>query len=243
MPLRSLSALFLLLAVLAFLLSPAAPLVPTFVWVGVAIVFGAAGLVLRLRSPAPRPAPPIRDPVRTDPASSLEALRAEKDRLFRVDPGSPLRPEQQATFRGLRYYPIDPNAALIVRVQEFAERRAVPMMTNAGQVMDFLRWGEVHFTWNGEACRLTVYRADPDDPNLFVPFSDATSGGETYRAGRYLELLDRGDGTYLLDFNRAYNPYCAYNADWSCPLPPAENRLPVAIEAGEKTFETRAEGP
>lgn len=233
---RSLSSLFFLLAVLAFLLSPAAPFAPTFVWVGAAILLGIFGIVLRVRSPSVPPAPPIHDPVRTDPASSVEALRAEKDRLFRYDPGSPLRPEQQAMFTGLHYYPVDPAAALIVRVHEFDDHPAVPLMTNAGPVMDYLRWGEVRFTWQGEPCRLTVYRADPDDPSLFVPFTDATTGIETYAGGRYLELLERGDGSCVLDFNRAYNPYCAYNADWSCPLPPAENRLPVAIRAGEKIF-------
>lgn len=234
---RTLSSVLFLAALLAILVSPTGLLVPTVVWLGLAVVFGIAGLAVRGRIPSSAAARPVHDPVRTDVAASLEALRAEKDRLFRVDPGSPLTAEQRATFRGLRYYPIDPDAALIVRVEEFADHPPAPLGTNAGQVLEYLRWGEVRFTWQGEPCRLTVFRADPDDPNLFVPFRDATSGGETYGGGRYLELLDRGDGTYLLDFNRAYNPYCAYNAEWSCPLPPPENRLPVPVRAGEQAFE------
>ncbi len=244
MPARSLSSLLFLLALVAFLASPFAPLLPTAVWVALALLLAIAGLVFRFvvgRSPA---AASFHDPVRIDAAPSLETLRAEKDRLFKYDPGSPLRPDQRAPFTGLRYFPVDPNAAMIVRVQLFSEHPAVPIPTNAGQVLDYLRWGEVRFDWQGEPCRLTVYRADPGDPNLFVPFADTTTGKSTYGAGRYLELLDREDGAYLLDFNRAYNPYCAYNADWSCPLPPAENRLPVAIEAGERTFdETDTEVP
>ncbi|MCS6800557.1 MAG: DUF1684 domain-containing protein [Chloroflexota bacterium] len=243
MRVRALSSLFLLAALAAFLLSPIGLLVPTAIWVGAAILLGAIGIGLWLRAPRALPAAPLRDPVRAaEDGEPLEALRAERDRLFRYDPGSPLRPEQRERFAGLRYYPVDPSAVLTVHVEEFADHPAVPLVTNAGQVMEYLRWGEVRFVWQGVACRLTVYRADPDDPTLFVPFADTTNGSETYGGGRYLELLDRGDGSYLLDFNRAYNPYCAYNDEWSCPLPPAENRLPVAIRAGEKRFDLGGAG-
>ena len=84
---------------------------------------------------------------------------------------------------------------------------------------------------------LTIFKDQRSD-NLFLPFADATSGNETYGAGRYLEIEMQNEGQLLVDFNYAYNPYCAYNENWSCPLTPAENRLSVAIRAGESLFET-----
>jgi uncharacterized protein (DUF1684 family) len=234
---RPLASLMLLGALLALLLAPLAPGLPTFAWVGLALVLGGAGLFLRWRlPPAPR-AGAFADPIRLGGGESLLALRAAKDRLFKEDPDSPLLPAQRARFTGLRYYPPDPAAVLVVQVHEFAEHPPARLVTNTGQPFDYLRWGEVHFTWQGVDCRLTVYRADPGDPTLFAPFGDLTNGQTTYGGGRYVELVERADGSYVLDFNRAYNPYCAYNSGWSCPLPPPENRLPVAIEAGERAFE------
>jgi uncharacterized protein (DUF1684 family) len=108
------------------------------------------------------------------------------------------------------------------------------METTKGREQVYNRYGVVHFQVDGQAAQVTLY-ASEGSHELFVPFRDATSGKETYGAGRYLDLHKRGD-EIVIDFNYAYNPYCAYNPDWSCPLPPAENWLKVPIRAGEKSF-------
>ncbi len=98
-----------------------------------------------------------------------------------------------------------------------------------------MRWAKVAFSVDGAPAELTVYK-DSSQGSLFLPFADATSGDETYGAGRYVEPDAQPDGTLLIDFNYAYNPYCAYNEAWTCPITPAENRLRVPIRAGEKNF-------
>ena len=117
-----------------------------------------------------------------------------------------------------------------------ADPQVVPMQTSTGDEAEYLRWARIRFTVGGDEAQLTVYR-DPSSGGYFLPFQDANAGGETYGAGRYLDLEARDDGRLHVDFNYAYNPYCAYNERWSCPLPPAENRLTVALRAGEKIFD------
>jgi uncharacterized protein (DUF1684 family) len=105
---------------------------------------------------------------------------------------------------------------------------------------DALRYGYFEFDAGGKMCRVQVYRTieniQAGGRELFIPFRDATSGQETYGAGRYLDLRENTTGAYELDFNKAYNPYCAYTETYSCPVPPAENTLPIPIPAGEKTY-------
>ena len=111
------------------------------------------------------------------------------------------------------------------------------MQTTTGGEQTYHRAGVVRFDLEGEPAKVTLY-ASPEMHELFVPFRDATSGNETYGAGRYLEVEPPDErGNVVVDFNDAYNPYCAYNPEWSCPIPPGENWLPVAIRAGERTFE------
>lgn len=115
------------------------------------------------------------------------------------------------------------------------------MATNTGEIRSGLRYGYFEFRVEGQDCRLQVYRLEdaPDTGGgayLFVPFRDATSGIETYGAGRYIDLKENTSGVYDLDFNRAYNPYCAYNAQFSCPVAPADNTLKVPVRAGEKKY-------
>ena len=116
----------------------------------------------------------------------------------------------------------------------------VRLGTNTGEIRSGLRYGYFDFQVGGQECRLQVYRLEEalesGSPQLFVPFRDATSGHETYAAGRYIDLKENTSGIYDLDFNRAYNPSCAYNTDFSCPVPPAENTLKVPIRAGEKKY-------
>jgi len=163
--------------------------------------------------------------------NQLLAQRRQKDDFFRQHPQSPLTPEQQAVFDGLRYYDPNPDLDLTVQVEPFPQREMISMQTNTGTVQHFERYGQFTFMVEGQPARLTIYRADY---GFFLPFVDAGAGTETYAAGRYLEPEHLGDNRFQVDFNAAYNPFCAYNDGWVCPVTPAENRLSVHIRAGEK---------
>lgn len=165
--------------------------------------------------------------------SALTDYRREKDDFFRTHPQSPLTPGQRSAFRGLAYYDEAPELAIVIEPEPFAEPEVIDMQTSTGDSARYLRWARVRFDVDDHPAELTVYR-NPGSDEMFLPFQDANAGGETYGAGRYLDVSQLPDGKLLLDFNYAYNPYCAYNDGWSCPLPPAENRLHVAIRAGEK---------
>ncbi|HET9848286.1 MAG TPA: DUF1684 domain-containing protein [Candidatus Dormibacteraeota bacterium] len=167
-------------------------------------------------------------------ANELKHFRAEKDRVFATDPHSPLTPEQRRSFHGLNYF--EENPALVIRasVDRNVDPEEVPMATSSGDEQIYRRYGVVRFKVDDEPAEVFLY-ASEDSDELFVPFRDATSGHETYGAGRYLELHTHGDDL-TIDFNYAYNPNCAYDEAWSCPLPPRENWLKVPIRAGEKAF-------
>jgi uncharacterized protein (DUF1684 family) len=167
--------------------------------------------------------------------SILDEFRRQKDEFFRRDPHSPLTPEQRQAFKGLAYFPENPALKLVTAIDEFEDKARVTMITSTGGVQDYLKYGQFTFQVDGQPATLQVYQ-DPDHGHLFLPFVDATAPEESYGAGRYLEIEQEPDGRFQVDFNLAYNPYCAYNPNWSCPVPPKENRLSVRIEAGEKRF-------
>ena len=169
--------------------------------------------------------------------SILEHFRLQKDEFFRTDPHSPLTPEQKTAFRGLNYFPHNPDLDLFVEVEVFAESEELQIPTNTGSVQTFERFGQFTFNIEGQEAALTIYR---NEYGFFLPFADALFGEETYGAGRYLEPEELPDGRFHVDFNLAYNPYCAYNPNWVCPVTPAENRLAVPIRAGEKIFQEGA---
>lgn len=168
--------------------------------------------------------------------TDLDEFRAEKDAYFRDDPSSPLPPELRAAFTGLRYYPEQPALQLAITPELLDEPEPVELQTSTGDAAPYVRWARIRFEVDGRPAVLTVYR-DPHAGHLFLPFVDVNAGGETYGAGRYVDVVPLPDGQLLVDFNYAYNPYCAYSPYWSCPIPPAENRLDVAIRAGEQAFE------
>jgi len=175
--------------------------------------------------------------------------RRQKDGAFKNGPESPLPDQDKADFRGLEYFPIDPSLRFRVKLNRYPAPRKVRIGTNTGEIRNALRYGWFEFEIEGRACRLQAYRMEEvgsGGPSLFIPFRDATSGKETYAAGRYVDLPENTSGVYTLDFNRAYNPYCAYGKDFSCPIPPPENALPVPVRAGERDYrvssrKTRAE--
>ena len=165
--------------------------------------------------------------------------------MFRSDekdangqPRSPLPPEQRATFTALPYYPF--NAAYRIPASLTPDPAAgnliIELPTSAQEMRRMRRVGTLRFTIAGTDLSLTAF-ADAETRSidqLFVPFGDATSGTETYGGGRYLELPRTPTGLYDLDFNLAYHPYCVFNPSYVCPVPPRENRLAIAIPAGEK---------
>ena len=165
--------------------------------------------------------------------ADLETFRREKDAFFRTDPMSPVIPEQRQSFLGLAHYPPADDLTFIITPEVYDDPESAVLQTSDGDTRTYERWANLPFEVDGEPVGLTLYR-DPDSGHLFLPFQDATSGRETYGAGRYLEVPVLEDGQLLLDFNYAYHPFCAYNPGYSCPIPPFENRLPVAIQAGER---------
>jgi hypothetical protein len=122
---------------------------------------------------------------------------------------------------------------LEVEVSEFPLKDSIEMQTTTGDIQVYQRYGRFRFTVDGQEAELTLYLGEF---GYFLPFIDNLAGKETYPAGRYLEPEPLGEGRFLIDFNLAYNPYCAYNDYWSCPLTPPENRLKVPVRAGEKIF-------
>ena len=166
--------------------------------------------------------------------SDLKRFREKKDAFFRQDHHSPLDEEQRKHFDGLNYFPENPDLRIQVEVDRIPEGDQIEIQTNTGDVQSYDRFGRFHFTVDGEVAELTVFQ---NEHGFFMPFADSLAGQETYGAGRYLEPELLADGRLLIDFNLAYNPYCAYNANWSCPITPAENRLSVPLKAGEMVFE------
>jgi uncharacterized protein (DUF1684 family) len=169
------------------------------------------------------------------------ARRREKDVSFASDPESPIPAAQRAAFRSLDYFPLDPAWRYAGSVERYATPERMTMVTTSGAPRPCERWGRVTFAREGRELTLQIYRLLdlPDRPGgegLFLPFKDRTTGNETYAAGRYVELEGPDDGPFVLDFNSAYNPSCAYGEPerFQCPVTPAENTLPIAVTAGER---------
>jgi uncharacterized protein (DUF1684 family) len=167
----------------------------------------------------------------------LSGYRERRDQFFGHHPHSPLTVEQRSRFAGLDYFPEREDLALTLELDESGETvgEEVDIPTTDGITKPFTRAGHVRFDLDGEPVTLTVFR-EGERGSLFIPFRDDSAGRETYEVGRYLEPQSRPDGTLDVDFNYAYNPFCAYGEGWSCPIPPDENRLGVVIPAGERAF-------
>jgi len=178
----------------------------------------------------------------SDPAAGWQLWRDTRDRLFRGHPQSPLEPADRAGFRGLRYFPYDPALRFLVRLDplaDAADEEALAGEDGMVRLRPFARTDGLRASLGSE---LTLYWIIGYGGGAFLPFADATNGGETYGAGRYLldsikgaDLGSAADGRLVLDFNFAYPPSCAYSPRWVCPLPPATNRLPRAVRAGERS--------
>jgi uncharacterized protein len=171
-----------------------------------------------------------------DPAAAWDRWRQTRDELFRSHPQSPLPSEARVGFGGLDYFPYDARLRFVVEVEP-CEPRGVDILGSAATRLSFTLAGVARC----DAGDLELYWLDGYGGGLFLPFGDATNGSETYGGGRYLLDTVKGadlgveDGEVVLDFNFAYNPSCSYDDRWACPLPPPENRLDLAIRAGERS--------
>ncbi len=146
------------------------------------------------------------------------------------------RAESALNFTGLNYYPIDPAWRIEAEFIPYREAKTIQVPSAIGTTTENLVPGEVRFEWNGEPHTLLPLSGGPEDPNYFYIFRDGTSGHGTYPAGRFLVSEAAKEGKVIIDFNRAYNPPCAFTPYATCPLPPRENWLTVAVEAGEKNY-------
>ena len=172
-------------------------------------------------------------------AAQLNKARGEKNRSFRQGVNSPLSTEQKTRFDSLKYYRAELAYVIASAISRNTGPDTVLIQMSDNRVEKYLNWGKANFEIDNKPQQLGIYlKATGKDSTLFIPFTDATNGHETYGGGRYLDAVipKRNETTLQLDFNRAYNPYCAYNDEYSCPVPPAGNRLSMAIPAGEKSF-------
>jgi len=182
----------------------------------------------------------------------LKAFRAKRDQFLKEDPHSPLKEADRKKFKGLLYYPINLQYAMAGSIERYPTEPKpiyVNLPNNKERERRYVKYGRFKFRWEGREYVLQIYRP-LGGGELFLPFKDKTSGTETSSDGRYLyiepmlggseSLPDRQAGTRteraLIDFNRAYNPFCAYSEKYTCPFAPKENWLEIPIQAGEKRF-------
>jgi uncharacterized protein len=166
--------------------------------------------------------------------------REEKDRFMKSSKESPFasKPED---YHGLLYYPPDPRYRIIADLNPIESKEIITLSTNTGEEQQYQQYAFAEFDLDGYHHKLLILEVMGSGPfrgKLFFAFGDETSAVETYGAGRYLDLEKvSGSATITLDFNKAYNPYCAYISNYSCPLPPSQNLLTIPIKAGEKTYQ------
>ena len=175
-------------------------------------------------------------PPADDYAQAVAAARAAKDDMLRTASGSPVPPDKRQLLLPLPYFAASPAYRVPASLAADPQTgRVLQMATSTGQPRPTQVMGTLQFVLLGRPLTLEAFAEEGSNgQRLFVPFTDETTGHETYAAGRYIDLDRTATGIYVIDFNTAYNPYCAYNPRYDCPVPPKENRLPVAIRAGEK---------
>ena len=168
----------------------------------------------------------------------LKAFREKKDQFFKENARSPLNKSDRKKFKGLIYYPIDLKYSMIGSIEKYpTEPKSIYVIlpTNKERGRKYVKYGRFKFKNKGKEYVLQIYTA-LGGGELFLPFKDKTSETETYPRGRYLYIESMLGGKVLVDFNRAYNPFCQYNEKYTCPFAPEENWLDTAIRAGEKRF-------
>jgi uncharacterized protein len=164
--------------------------------------------------------------------SQFEAHRAQWQAVMTMSEDSPLPEEKRATFEGPRFFAFDPSWRFVGDLERLRPPSFVQLPDTKGQSQAYVLYGRFPFERGGRVATLVVHRPVDHPDQYFIAFTDSTSGAETYGGGRYVHLDSLDTHRFVLDFNKAYNPYCAWDASWICPLPPAENALPFAVRAG-----------
>lgn len=173
---------------------------------------------------------------------TAQAFQSELNTEFANPEESPLTSEDLKSFKGLDFYPIDPKYKVEASFVRTPNEKTFKMKTSTTRTPEYVKYGELRFTLEGKACQLNLYqnieliKKEGYADYLFLPFFDLSCGQDSYIGGRYLDLrIPKGD-TLIIDFNKAYNPYCAYNHKYSCPIVPLENNLDLMVPAGVKKF-------
>ncbi|WP_348797421.1 DUF1684 domain-containing protein [Flavobacterium adhaerens] len=173
-------------------------------------------------------------------ATVVEKFQKDLNAEYADAKTSPLMAEDLAHFNSLDFYPINPKAFVVAKFIRTKNEKPFEMKTSTDRRPVYIKYGEAHFEFEGKQLKLNIYRnielskKEEYKDYLFLPFSDLTTGKESYIGGKYIDLrIPKGD-TIVIDFNMSYNPYCAYNFKYSCPKVPLENDLAVAIKAGVK---------
>ena len=160
-------------------------------------------------------------------------FRTENEQFFREGQGSPI--EDKTSFRGLNYFEPSAEYRILAGLERITTGDSVTMQMSDGKEETYAKYAHATFQLGGKSHRLLLLK-HAEDEKLFLPFADQTNGFDTYGGGRYLDLSLAGPEKLMIDFNFAYNPYCAYNKHYSCPLPPRDNFLNIDIRAGEKDY-------
>lgn len=179
---------------------------------------------------------------KNDFVSTIQKERKLKDLEFINKEESPLPQDKIATFKGLRYYKPNPKYIVEAEIIRYKLPDTIKMKTTTERLPLYIVYGRVHFVLNGKHHTLNIYQnvglmQKPGfEDYLFVPFTDETSGNTSYGGGRYIDARLTDTNMVVIDFNKAYNPYCVYNKKYSCPIPPSENHLNTKVKAGEKNY-------
>ena len=172
----------------------------------------------------------------------IKKERLEKDKEMISDPKSPIPEEEKASFKNLNYYKPGVTFRKLATFERYDQATRFFMKTTTERLPEYSIYGSVTFRHKGKNYKLNVYqnielvKKPGFEKHLFIPFNDETNGNETYGGGRFLDVYENGEDVLLIDFNKAYNPYCAYNHKYSCPIPPEANNLKIKIKAGEKKW-------
>lgn len=175
------------------------------------------------------------------PEQYIERIEKERDRQFKFlkyNAESPLTDEQKRNLNELDYYPVDPEYRVRARLVPVDQRVMIQIPMTDGTMERYIKQAYAEFELQGKTHRLLLLQSanEVDKRNYFLAFADETSGRETYGGGRFLDVRRDGQNSITIDFNLVYNPYCTYNPDYACPIPPKENLLTIPVMAGEKNY-------
>ncbi|MDZ7898729.1 MAG: DUF1684 domain-containing protein [Arcicella sp.] len=164
--------------------------------------------------------------------TTLQNIRKDKDTYLKTDKESPI--ENKPNFKGLKYFEVNPDFKVLAKLDILTTGQKINIAMTGGETEEYEAFANATFELEGQKCALKIFKAE--DGSLFLPFKDLTSNKETYGSGRYLDLDMRmiKNQQIQIDFNRCYHPYCTYNRAFTCPVPPAENLVNVAVKAGER---------